>query len=450
MQGRKLISLALLLLYAFSFAGAQSARKLKAEVIGLKLENHRLSTRIDSLELLLDSLQNVQVEEPAQAAYVPDESFVVSDSLLHSWVFSKQVCMEEFPDIESETFTSSVTDEEFVRRFAAMNSFIPLSFNDIVKKYCILYTERMPQQMSIMMGKSKYYWPLFDEIFTNVGVPLELKAMAIVESKLVPTATSRVGAKGLWQFMYGTARGYGLKVDSWMDERMDPIKSTYAAARYMRDAYNVFGDWYLAIASYNCGAGNVNKAIKRSGGSRDFWEIYDYLPRETRNYVPAFIGALYALHYHKEYSIAPKEDELAVPVDTFVLRRNVHYEQIAHATGLTADTIAAFNPQYLHRIVPGQERECVLRLPMESSPAFVAASDSLHLYRQEEYLNPVTIKKIKDAPENGGRILYTVKSGDVLGRIASRHHVSVAQIKKWNNMKSDIIRVGQKLVIYRR
>lgn len=453
MRSGKVI-LTLLALCTGFYAGAQSKREVLRQVDELTIENHRLHRRVDSLCALLDSarLSAMQLKESSQDVpqAVGDDEFVVSDSLLHVWIGSHNG-VDAPIDMDAEHFTSNVSDEEFVRRLAAINSFIPLAFNDVVKNYCILYSEKMPSAMGRIMGLAKYYWPLFDEILTNVGVPLELKALVIVESMLKPEATSRVGAKGLWQFMYGTSKGYGLRVDSWMDERMDPVKSTYAAARYLRDAYGVFGDWYLAIASYNCGAGNVNKAIKRSGGSRDFWAIYDYLPRETRSYVPAFIGALYAVTYYREYSIVPQKSGLCVPVDTFMIRRNLHYEQIARVTGMTVDDIAAMNPQYLHKIVPGSERTgCVLRIPMACSDAFIAAGDSLYSYNAAQYLNPVEIKKINDAPENGGRIVYTVKKGDTLGAIAARHRVKVAQLKKWNNLKSDTLRIGQKLTIFKK
>jgi len=223
-----------------------------------------------------------------------------------------------------------------------------------------------------------------------------------------------------------------------------------AAARYLRDAYNTFGDWLLAIASYNCGGTNVSKAIRRSDGKRDFWEIYDYLPRETRGYVPAFIGALYATHYYKEYGIVPLRDALVtIPVDTVTIRRNLHFAQVDECVGVSVEALRALNPQYLHNIVPGNTRPYSLRIPMEKVGAFLDARDSLYFHKQELYLNPVQLKKIEDGSVGqGNRLTYKVKSGDVLGRIAGRYGVTVAQIKKWNSLESNTIRIGQKLIIY--
>lgn len=387
---------------------------------------------------------------PVCAQDSPDDSLrlELSDSLVHVYYVKQGSVHSMSYDMEVERFTSAVSDEEFVRRLRNMNSFIPLSYNDIVKNYCILYSERQKSLMEEVIGQCEFYWPIFNDIFSYYGLPLELRALAIIESRLRPTATSRMGAKGPWQFMYRTARGYGLRIDSWMDERMDPVRSTIAAARYLKNAYEILGDWQLAIASYNCGLGNVNKAINRSGGKRDFWDIYPYLPRETRGYLPAFMGVLYTLHYYKEYGIVPKKAAIAVPVDTFHIKKQLHFEQIAVVVGVPKETVAQLNPQYLHEIVPGQEYPCILRLPMKFSNAFIEAGDSLYTYDTTRLFNPVTIKKIKEGG-SGNAIVYKVKSGDVLGKIARIYGVSVAQIKKWNHLKSDTIRIGQRLTIYK-
>ena len=302
--------------------------------------------------------------------------------------------------------------------------------------------------MSSILGLSKYYMPIFDEVFDKYNMPEELKAMAVIESALNPLAVSRAGAKGMWQFMYSTAKIYGLTINSFVDERLDPVKSAEAAARYLKDSYEIFGDWNLAIASYNCGAGNVNKAIRRSGGKRAFWDIWPYLPRETRGYVPAFVGALYAMTYYKEHGIRPSVIQMPEHIDTFKVNKMLHFGQINELTGVPMDQIKNLNPQYKHQIIPGNEKEYILRLPYKYTNAYIEHEDSIHTYKADVFFNPVTIKKIKDGGD-GERIVYKDKSGDYLGKIAGKYRVSVAQIKRWNNLKSNDICVGQKLIIYR-
>jgi membrane-bound lytic murein transglycosylase D len=251
----------------------------------------------------------------------------------------------------------------------------------------------------------------------------------------------------MWQFMYQTAKIYGLHIDSFVDERLDPVKSADAAARYLKDAYGIFGDWNLAIASYNCGAGNVNKAIRRSG-SRKFWDIWPFLPRETRGYGPAFVGALYTVKYYKEHGIKPEAVQMPPHVDTFHINKMLHLKQVSELTGAPLEELKNLNPQYKHEIIPGNEREYILRIPYQYTNAFIDCEDSLYTHKADIYFNPTTIKKIKDGGD-GERIVYRVQNGDYLGRIATKYRVSVAQIKKWNNLKSNNIRVGQRLIIYR-
>lgn len=352
-------------------------------------------------------------------------------------------------DTNSVRYTSAVSDSVFVRRLSDIQSFIPLSFNDIVKNYIILYSEKMPQKMGRVIGLGNYYFPIFQETFNRYDIPEELRAMAVIESMLKYDAMSRVGARGMWQFMYYTAKKYGLTINSFVDERLDPVKAVDAAARYLKDSYEIFGDWSLAIASYNCGPGNVNKAIKRSGGKTDFWDIYHYLPRETRGYVPAFVGALYALNYYRECGITPEEVDMPTQIDTFHVNTMLHFKQVNELTGAPMEVLKVLNPQYTHDIIPGSATQTwILRLPAEYTGNFIAVEDSVHLHKADTLLNPVTIKKIKDGGD-GQRIAYKVKKGDYLGKIASRYHCSVAQIQKWNHLKSTNIREGQTLYIYK-
>ena len=457
---------------ALIFTGVNTDAKQKNEdKKKLSEENLRLKEVIDSLKMELDrykaeldssdSLAAAMMAAYGESIEMGDESIAIeneeepieytvetSDSLLNIWYAQKLISEDIDVDMDSVKFQSNVPDEVYIERIRKMNSFITLPYNDIVKNYIIKYSEKMPERMPYMLGMCNYYMPIFEEILNKYDMPEELKAMAIIESAMNPLAVSRVGAKGMWQFMYGTAKIYGLHIDSFVDERLDPIKAADAAARYLQDAYEIFGDWNLAIASYNCGAGNVNKAIRRAGGKRAFWDIWPYLPRETRGYVPAFVGALYTLNFHKEHGIKPAAVGMPVAVDTFKITKQLHLKQISELTGVSLDELKNLNPQYRHEIIPGHEREYILRIPYNYTNAFIEHEDSLYRHKADVYFNPVTIKKIKDGGD-GESIIYKVKSGDYLGKIAARYRVSVAQIKKWNKLKSNDIRVGQRLLIYR-
>ena len=447
-------------------AEAEAAQKNDTKKkVSLKSQNESLRTELDSLKAELercrtelrrtDSMTNelLKFYEPADSSCnqnkIIEYTTEVSDSLLNLWYAHKLVAEEnpELVDMDSVKFQSNVPDSVYIERIAMMNSFITLPYNDIVKNYIIKYSEKMPATMGRILGLCDYYMPIFQEILNKYDMPEELKAMAIIESAMNPLAVSRVGAKGMWQFMYQTAKIYGLHIDSFVDERLDPVKSADAAARYLQDAYKIFGDWNLAIASYNCGAGNVNKAIRRSG-SRKFWDIWPYLPRETRGYVPAFVGALYAMNFYKEHGIKPEGVQMPAHVDTFKINRMLHLQQVSELTGAPLDDLKNLNPQYRHEIIPGNDREYILRIPYHYTNAFIDKEDSLYTHKADTYFNPVTIKKIKDGGD-GERILYRVQNGDYLGKIASKYRVSVKQIMKWNNLKSNNIRVGQRLVIYR-
>ena len=452
---------AFLTLSADAAAGTGGKKKLKpkaenaalrAELDSLKEEIARYQAelrRTDSIaNELLGTYDGKNAECSSETAFEYTQE--VSDSLLHIWYAQKLVTAEEDFDIEgidTAAFKSNVPDSVYIQRLEQMNSFITLPYNDIVKNHIIRYSEKMPATMGKIMGLCEYYMPIFQETFDRHNLPEELKAMAVIESALNPTAVSRAGAKGMWQFMYQTAKMYGLHIDSFVDERLDPVKSADAAARYLKDAYEIFGDWNLAIASYNCGAGNVNKAIRRSG-SRKFWDLWPFLPRETRGYGPAFVGALYTMRFYKEHGIKPEALAMPPHVDTFHINRMLHLKQVSELTGAPLEDLKNLNPQYKHEIIPGNEREYILRIPYQYTNAFIDYEDSLYTHKADVYFNPTTIKKIKDGGD-GERIVYKVKSGDYLGRIATKYRVSVNQIKRWNNLKSNNIRVGQRLIIYR-
>ena len=427
----------------------------------LARENARMKEVLDSLISELENVRSKAVHHiPEQAdegglaieGLLPEDyTLDVTDSLLSLWYVHKSMLKGDTVsfNMDSVHFRSSVTDKEYLQRLADMNSFITLPFNETVRNYIILYSEKMPTKMSSMLALSQYYFPIFEEIFDRYGLPKELKYMAVIESAFNPVAVSRAGAKGMWQFMYNTAKMYGLTINSFVDERLDPVKSADAAARYMRDAYRIFGDWNLAISSYNCGSGNVNKAMRRSG-SREFWPVYNYLPRETRGYVPAFVGAMYAFTYYREHGLVPETDSMPVQVDTFHIRRMLHFQQVSALTGVSVEMLKKLNPQYVHDIVPGTAKEeYVLRLPYQYTSKFIENEDSVYAYNAKEYFSPATLQNIAvSGSASSQRIAYKVKSGDYLGRIASRYHVTVKQIMEWNHLRNTNLRVGQVLYIY--
>ena len=427
----------------------------------LARENARMREVLDSLISELENVRSKAVHHiPEQAdegglaieGLLPEDyTLDVTDSLLSLWYVHSNLRKGDTVsfNMDSVHFRSSVTDKEYLQRLADMNSFITLPFNETVRNYIILYSEKMPTKMSSMLALSQYYFPIFEEIFDRYGLPKELKYMAVIESAFNPVAVSRAGAKGMWQFMYNTAKMYGLTINSFVDERLDPVKSADAAARYMRDAYRIFGDWNLAISSYNCGSGNVNKAMRRSG-SREFWPVYNYLPRETRGYVPAFVGAMYAFTYYREHGLVPETDSMPVQVDTFHIRRMLHFQQVSALTGVSVEMLKKLNPQYVHDIVPGTAKEeYVLRLPYQYTSKFIENEDSVYAYNAKEYFSPATLQNIAvSGSASSQRIAYKVKSGDYLGRIASRYHVTVKQIMEWNHLRNTNLRVGQVLYIY--
>ncbi len=421
----------------------------------------------DSLRRVIEELRNMMAIELSDTLSVEDtinpggmeimtddiitDSLAFStDSLLSMWYQQRDLSSMEIEnfDLDSAEILSDIPDSLLLQRLQKMNSFISIPYNKVIRNHILYYAQKMPDKMETILGLSNYYMPIFEEIFDQYDLPKELKAMAIIESALNPKAVSRVKARGMWQFMYGTAKRYGLVMNSFVDERYDPIASGHAAAKYLRDSYLIFGDWTLAIASYNCGAGNVNKAIRRSGGSKDFWDIYPYLPRETRGYVPSFVAALYTLSYYKEHSLTPKPTSMPPHTDTLRINKMLHFEQVSHFTGVTVDELRKLNPQYMFDIVPGVEREYILRIPYNYTNNFVNHEKELYSYNDTLYFNPGVLKKIKETDYTSSqRIVHTVKSGQTLGHIALKYHVKVSSIQRWNGIGTNI-RIGQKLVIY--
>ena len=353
------------------------------------------------------------------------------------------------------------SDSVYDARIATIDieSPIPYTFNRDVKGFIDLYGLKKREQVSRMLGLSEYYFPYFEQVLEKKGMPHELKYLAVVESALNPTAVSSAGAVGMWQFMYYTGKMYDLNINSYVDDRRDPYLATEAAANYLSDAYDLFGDWFLAIASYNCGAGNVRKAIRRSGGKRTFWEIYPYLPRETRGYVPAFIAASYIFKYNREHNIYPVEIHIPLAVDTVKISEEISFAPIAQVLDVDIQLLRDLNPQFKRDFIPARVKPYVLRLPSTKAWAFCTMKDSIYICYNKERggdLTTTTTQVALRAPtpaasatnSNNKLIYHTVRKGDVIGQLADKYHVSTYSIKRWNNLRSNTIYLNQKLKIY--
>jgi membrane-bound lytic murein transglycosylase D len=379
------------------------------------------------------------------------------DSLVNIWYMYTNpglVVDTIYEDFSEETAT--LPDSVYIKRIENIVSPFKLSYNSRVKAFINLYINKRRDQVETMLGLSAYYFPIFEEALDAHNLPLELKYLPVIESALNPRAFSRAGASGLWQFMYYTGKQYGLEVNSYIDERRDPLKSTQAAVKYLRDLYNIYGDWQLVIAAYNCGPGNVNRAIRRSGGKKNFWEIYYRLPRETRGYVPAFIAAAYTFTYYKEHDLIPHPVKLPLATDTVMISKPLHFSQVADMLGLPIDVIRQLNPQYRRDVIPAQKNSYPLRLAFDKSTTFASFEDSIFQYNRKKYFpdNQLVIKPgNRSAPSSStvpgkAKIYYTVKSGDAVGLIADWFNIYSSDLRYWNNIRRNIIRVGQKLVIY--
>lgn len=346
------------------------------------------------------------------------------------------------------------SDSIYTQRLYDFPSEMELSYNSVVKNYIDMYTIRRRDLVSYMLTVGEYYFPMFEEALDREGLPLELKYLPVIESALNPVAVSRVGATGLWQFMLRTGQGYGLQVNSLVDERRDPYKSTEAAVKYLKDLYSIYEDWNLVIAAYNCGPGNVNKAITRSGGKRDYWEIYYNLPKETRGYVPAFIAANYVMNYYDKHAICPVESQLdIVALDTIQVDKQVHFNQISKALDIPITDIRRWNPQFKKDVIPGNFKNYSLVLPTSKVYAFLEKEDEIinlnkdNLLNHRENTDNYIAGSTTTSTGNTANVYYKVRSGDTLSKIASRNRTTVAQIQRWNNMRTTRLSVGKNLIV---
>lgn len=395
---------------------------------------------------------------------IPEAMTLDIDTLLRQWNASQY--LEADTNCNMQDVNPVFSDSIYVDRLSRIPTIMEMPYNNIVRKFIDQYTGRLRHSVSYMLGATNFYIPIFEEALALYNLPLELKYLPVIESALDPTAVSRKGATGLWQFMLSTAKRYDLKINSLVDERRDPIKASFAAAQYLNDLYKVYGDWNLVIAAYNCGPTSLNKAIHRAGGSKDYWTIYPYLPKETRGYVPAFIAANYVMNYYCDHNICPMRARLIDGNDTVVVNKDLHLEQVASVCGVEMEKIKAFNPQYQTSLVPGNSYDCILRLPSEAALKFIDLGDSVYSYRSSELLTKRKTVEIDEAElekqQNSARRSYsssrrrssrssrrsksvTIKNGQTLSEIAEKYGTSVSKLRRLNGIKGSSIRAGKKI-----
>ena len=386
---------------------------------------------------------------------VPEAMGYEVDSLLN--LYYSRTYLQPDNDCNLKDENVSYPKEVYIERLSRLPNVMEMPYNDIVQKFIDRYTGRLRHSVSYMLGASNFYTPIFEEALEAYGLPLELKYLPVIESALNPQATSHAGAAGLWQFMVATGKQYGLEINSLIDERRDPIKSSYAAAQYLKDLYKIFGDWNLVIAAYNCGPENINKAIHRAGGNSDYWKIYPYLPRETRGYVPAFIAANYVMNYYCE----PAKS------DTIIVSKDVHLKQIAEVCGIDIDELRTLNPQYRRDIVNGNNKPSIIRLPATATNTFIANEDSIFNHKTETLLTRRSLVEVASSSSSSytrkssstKRKNYTrkkrtrrsrpkrvtIRKGDTLSEIAERNHTTVKKLRQLNGIKGNNIRAGKKI-----
>lgn len=401
------------------------------------------ANKVRSLKLLQDSIVVNLLDHPDAA---------LMDSIWQKELFTSSLYEEFQDDLLNEDYLEDVKKElptdTLKMRLEKLNARTPfnIEYNPMLENVINSYLKRNKKSMEDLMALSGYYFPMFEQQLDRYNIPLEIKYLAIVESTLNPRARSRVGATGLWQFMFATGKMHGLDVTSYVDERMDPIKATEAAAKYLSTLYRVFEDWDLVLASYNSGPGNVSKAIRRSGGSKDYWDLRPYLPRETAGYVPAFLATLYIFEYAEEHGFQPpKPLTTYFETDTIQTRRKLSFDQISEVTGVEKELLQFLNPSYKLDVIPYVPEEgYTLRLPRSRTGIFVNNEETIYEYAQQQ----LAAKQEEGTPEAGSKITYRVRRGDYLGRIAQKYGVGVSNIKEWNGLRGNNLRIGQRLTIY--
>ncbi|MDY0077116.1 MAG: LysM peptidoglycan-binding domain-containing protein [Bacteroidales bacterium] len=412
----------------------------------------------DSSFFNADSLIMTETEINAQnsgEAIVEDSPILkMLDSLYRIRYFSDSILITDSSILNQYGYAANdipqFADSVYSQRIADLNRETPidLTYNKHVKSFIELYANRKRELTGRVLGLSYVYYPMFEELLDRYDIPLEMKHLAVVESALNPTAGSHMGAKGLWQFMYGTGKVYDLKVTSLVDDRYDPYKSTEAACQHMLDLHAIYGDWLLVLAAYNSGAGNVNRAIRRAGGTKNYWAIWPFLPRETRGYVPAFIAVNYVMNYAAEHNIYPAHPGMVMHgTDTVSVRDVLAFDQLNEMLGISMEDLRFFNPQFKKEIIPATtEKPYILRIPTDFIGAYLNNEEQLYAYTTKEGLKKE--KLIEEIKKVSDRSLHIVRNGENLGLIARKYRVSVNQLMAWNNMRSTMIRPGQKLVVY--
>ena len=389
-------------------------------------------------------IQNQTIDEDIE---IPETMIWSIDSVLNDWKTQKYLDLQK--DCQTAKDNPFFPDSIYNHRLSRIPSIMEMPYNSVVRSFIDLYSVRLRQQVAIMLSSTNFYIPIFEEALDAYNLPLELKYLPIIESALNPTAVSRAGATGLWQFMLSTGKEYGLETNSLVDDRRDPIKATWSAARYLKDLYEIYHDWNLVIAAYNCGPGNINKAIRRAGGESDYWEIYNYLPKETRGYVPAFIAANYIMTYYCDHNICPIESTLPVVSDTVIVNKEIHFDQISSICNIDKEELRSLNPQYKRDIIPGNTKPYALRLPHYTIPTYIENQDSIYNYKRDEYFTNRKKVEAKQKPKvpTSRTTYYKIKNGDTLSTIARKHGVSVSKLKQWNGLKNNNIRAGKTLKI---